>query len=114
MLKKHNRLTKKKDFDRLFQAASYKYYGNFLAVRMVANDLSYSRFGFMFSRRLCRLAVGRNLIRRRLAALIRQDLSRLKPGYDIVILLLVKQRSIKLVDLQAELAEAWKRLKLIV
>ena len=114
MLKKQFRLTKRKDFDRLFQAGSYKYYGNKLAVRLIANGLSYNRFGFMISRRLCRLAVGRNLIRRRLAALIRQDYPKLQSGYDVVVLLLIKQPAIKLTDLQEELTEAWKRLRIIV
>lgn len=114
MLKKQNRLTKKKDFDQLFQKAEGKYYGNILGVRVVANKLAYNRFGFMISRRLCRLAVGRNLTRRRLAMLIRQDLPRFKTGYDIVVLVLAKQKTIKLADLQAELVVAWKRLKLIV
>ena len=114
MLKKQFRLTKKKDFDRLFQAGSQKYYGNKLAIRLANNDLSYNRFGFMISRRLCRLAVGRNLIRRRLAALIKQDYPKLQPGHDMVILLLTKQSTIKSADLQEELTEAWKRLRIIV
>ncbi len=114
MLKKQFRLTKKKDFDRLFQAGSHKYYGNKLAVRLVANGLNYNRFGFMISRRLCRLAVSRNLIRRRLAALIRQDWPNLQSGYDVVVLLLSKQSAVKLTDLQEELTEAWKRLRIIV
>ena len=114
MLKKQFRLTKKKDFDRLFQADSHKYYGNKLAVRLAANGLSYNRFGFIISRHLCRLAVGRNLIRRRLAAVIKQDYRKLQPGYDIVILLLTKQPTIKLSDLQEELTKAWKRLRIIV
>ena len=46
MLKKQYRLTKKKDFDRLFQAADTKYYGKLVGVRIVANGLNYNRFGF--------------------------------------------------------------------
>ena len=114
MLKKQNRLTKKKAFDRLFQNSQAKYYGNLIGVRLVANDLSYNRVGFMISKRLCRLAVGRNLIRRRLAAMVRQDLPQLKPGYDIVILLLAKQPSADFAELRRELSESWKRLRLRV
>ena len=113
MLKKQFRLTKKKDFDRLFQVDSQKYYGNNLAVRLVNNDLGYNRFGFIISRRLCRLAVNRNLMRRRLAVAIKQG-PQLQPGYDIVILLINKQTSIKLIDLQEELTKAWKKLRIIV
>lgn len=114
MLKKQNRLTKKKAFDRLFQNSQAKYYGNLIGVRMVTNALSYNRFGFMIGKKFCRLAVGRNLIRRRLAASVRQDLPRLKTGYDVVILLLAKQQSLSFVELRQELSEAWKRLRLIV
>lgn len=114
MLKKQLRLTKKKDFDHLFQAVNYKYYGDKLAVRLAANGLNYNRFGFIISRRLCRLAVNRNLIRRRLVALIKQDYHKLQPGYDIVVLLLTKQSINKVADLQEELTKAWKRLRIIV
>lgn len=114
MLKKQNRLTKKKDFSRLFKEAQAKYYGKLIGVRLVINDLNYNRFGFMIGRRRCRLAVGRNLIRRRLAALTRQDLPRMATGYDVVVLIIANQPVFKITELQQELAEAWKRLKLIV
>lgn len=114
MLKKHNRLTKKNDFNRLFKAAQAKYYGKLIGVRLVANELGYNRFGFMVGRRCCRLAVGRNLIRRRLSVLTRRDLPKMIVGYDVVVLIIANQPVFKLIELQQELTEAWKRLKLIV
>jgi ribonuclease P protein component len=114
MLKKQNRLTKRKDFDRLFHNCQAKYYGNLLGVRLVANNLSYNRFGFMVGHRFCGQAVGRNLVRRRLSALVRQDLPQLKTGYDVVVLMLAKQLPAGYIELRQELLEAWKRLKLIV
>ena len=80
MLKKQNRLTKKKDFDRLFRSAEAKYYGKLLGVRIVANGLDYNRFGFVVSRRYCHLAVERNLIRRRLATIVEENLSKMEQG----------------------------------
>ncbi|HNW55459.1 MAG TPA: ribonuclease P protein component [bacterium] len=114
MLKKNNRLTKKKDFDRLFQLEQAKYYGNVLGVRIAKNQLKYNRFGIIISKKLCRLAVGRNRVRRQISSLIRQDLDKLQPGFDVVILIIDKQTKNNRQFFQKELQEAWKRLKIIV
>ncbi|HPD07866.1 ribonuclease P protein component [Patescibacteria group bacterium] len=114
MLKKQNRLTKKKDFDRLFRSAEAKYYGKLLGVRIVANGLDYNRFGFVVSRRYCHLAVERNLIRRRLATIVEENLSKMVGGHDIVIVVIAPWPLLKFIDLRQELINAWKKLKLIV
>lgn len=75
MLKKNNRLTKKKDFERLFQLGSVKYYGDILGVRIIANQLNYNRVGIIVSKKMCRLAVNRNRLRRQISTLIHQSLA---------------------------------------
>ncbi|OQC54991.1 MAG: ribonuclease P [Parcubacteria group bacterium ADurb.Bin016] len=114
MLKKQYRLTRKKDFDRLFQAAEAKYYGKLVGVRMVASGLNYNRFGFIVSRRYCRLATERNLIKRRLASIVKENLSKMVKGYDIAIVVIAPCPLLKFDDLKQELIKAWGKLKLIV
>ncbi len=114
MLKKNNRLTKKKDFERLFQQGQAKYYGNVLGVRIIANQLSYNRFGIIVSKKMCRLAVNRNRLRRQISTLIRQDLDKLQTGFDVVVLIIAKKTDNNFLLIRNELTEAWKRLKIIV
>jgi len=114
MLKKNNRLTKKKDFERLFQLGSVKYYGDILGVRIIANQLNYNRFGIIVSKKMCRLAVNRNRWRRQISTLIRQDLNKLQTGFDVVVLVIAKKADNNFGLIQNELIEAWKRFKIIV
>jgi ribonuclease P protein component len=51
-------------------------------LRAVPNALSYSRFGFVISRRVSTHAVDRNKIRRRLREIVR--LGSVKPGFDVL------------------------------
>ncbi len=47
------------------------------------NGLSYSRFGFSVSKRIGK-AVIRNKVRRRLREVMRQHLTRIQPGWDVL------------------------------
>ena len=114
MLKKNNRLTKKKDFERLFQLGVVKYYGDILGVRIITNQLKYNRVGIIVSKKMCRLAVNRNRLRRQISTIIRQDLGKLQTGFDIVVLIVAKKADNNFELIQNELAEAWKRFKIIV
>jgi len=114
MLKKQYRLTKKKDFDRPFQAADTKYYGKLVGVRIVANGLNYSRFGLVVSRRYCRLATERNLIKRRLASIVKENLPKIVKGYDMVIIVIAPWPLLKFNNLKQELIKILEKLELIV
>jgi len=114
MLKKQYRLTKKKDFDRLFQAADTKYYGKLVGVRIVANGLNYNRFGLVVSRRYCRLATERNLIKRRLASIVEENLPKMVKGYDMVIIVIAPWPLLKFNNLKQELIKILEKLELIV
>ena len=91
-----------------------KYYGKLVGVRVAVNGLNYNRFGFIVSRRYCRLATERNLIKRRLASIVKENLSKIVKGYDIAIVVIAPWPLLKFNDLEQELIKAWKKLKLIV
>jgi len=51
MLKKENRLKKKKDFEKVFkEGKSFK--NNFLIVKINENNLNFPRFGFVVSKKV--------------------------------------------------------------
>jgi ribonuclease P protein component len=56
-----------------------------VAIGVLPNGLDHNRFGFIVIRQLGS-AVSRNRIKRRLRAVIRQQLDDLWPGYDIVVI----------------------------
>ena len=85
MLPKENRLTKKKAFDQLLKEGQ-AHFSQTLVLKLIKNNLSISRFGFIISKKIAKKAVIRNKLKRRLREIIRKDISQLKGGYDIVII----------------------------
>ena len=85
MLPKENRLTKKKDFERVFrQGKGLK--EEFLVIKALDNNLSVSRFGFIVSKKISKKAVLRNKIKRRLRELAQMKLNQIRQGIDIVVI----------------------------
>ncbi len=83
MLKKANRIRKDKEFDRIFKAGQ-SFYGNNFGLRVAKNGLDKDRFSIMISTKVSKKAVIRNHIRRQIREIIRQEMSRMNVGYDIV------------------------------
>ena len=83
MLPKPNRLTKKKDFERVIKQGK-GVGGVFLILKFVKQGLSENRVGFVVSKKISNKAVVRNKVKRRLREAVRMSLSNLKPGYDLV------------------------------
>ncbi|HUZ78574.1 MAG TPA: ribonuclease P protein component [Chloroflexota bacterium] len=83
MLSKPNRLTNKRDFDRVF-AAERATYHPLCTLRAARNELSVSRFGIVCGKRVGG-AVVRNRVRRRLRHQVRRLLVDTAPGWDILL-----------------------------
>ncbi len=76
------RLRQSKDFARLRQEGRV-YRHPFLVLSVAPNDLSHNRYGFVTSKHLGN-AVKRNRVRRLLREAIRHLHPRLRPGFDVV------------------------------
>lgn len=85
MLPKKHRLTKKKDFGRVFKQGKH-YQQDFISLKINKNNLEFSRFGFIVGLKISKKAVVRNKIRRRLSEIIRLKFKQISSGFDIVIL----------------------------
>ena len=83
MLKKQFRIRKQKDFENVFSKGRYVS-EKFLTLKVVGNDLAYSRFGFIISNKVSKKAVERNRSKRLLRESIRLMQSRIKPKVDFV------------------------------
>jgi ribonuclease P protein component len=78
------RIRKNEEFQKIRKEGS-SYSNELLVLCMLANQLSYSRFGFSVSGRLGG-AVVRNRIKRRLREAMRLRMAKIQPGWDIVII----------------------------
>jgi len=87
MLSKENRLKRKKDFERVFKERK-KFKEDFLLLKFISNNLNQSRFGIIISQRISKKATLRNKIKRRLRALLRLRLPKIKKGIDVVLVAL--------------------------
>lgn len=83
MLPKKNRLTKKKDFDQVFEKGRSVYSGS-LGLRFLKNGQKFNRFGILVSTKVSKSAVARNLLKRRIRVIIKSHNPQLKQGYDCV------------------------------
>jgi ribonuclease P protein component len=81
-----NRLRKKKDIDNVLRNKSSKSAAvSFLSVRFLANELPYSRIGFVVSKKISKKAVIRNKVKRRLREISRNIIKDFEKGFDIVV-----------------------------
>lgn len=114
MLPKVNRLTKRKDFDNILKNGQTYFSPSFI-FKLQKNNLTVNRFGFIISKKISKKAVLRNLLKRRLREIIRQQLVKLKPGYDIIIIIKKKTEvlSKNYQQLLGEIFNLLKKAKLI-
>ncbi len=87
MLKKKNRLKRKKDFGIVFKKGKGVKEG-FLFLKHVSNGLEDSRCGIVVSRKVSKKATVRNRIKRRLRDVVAQKLREIKKGKDFVLVAL--------------------------
>ena len=84
MLPQKNRLKTDGDFKKVFSDGR-TLEGNLIKIRFLKNFKKYSRFGFIISNTFESKAASRNLIKRRLRAVVYFLLKNTKPGFDIII-----------------------------
>lgn len=57
-----------------------------LAIRVRPNQMPESRFGFVVSLRISKKATRRNRLKRQLREIVRLELPRIRPGYDVMVM----------------------------
>ncbi len=76
------------------------------------NDLGYNRFGFTAAKKI-KKAVSRNIIRRRLKEIVRQNEPNFKEGHDIVIMARVNATQSDYRSLEKSFSKLMKRKSLL-
>lgn len=108
MLKKKYRILKETKFEKKIIHTS-----PFFVLKFAKNEKSFSRFGFIVSKKTDKRAVARNRIKRQVRHYIEENIDKINPGYDILFVL-KKQIMKKTTDeINALTLEELKKLKLI-
>lgn len=85
MLPKTHRLRLKNDFDKIFRQGKF-ISRKFFTAGFAANDLSVSRMAVVVAKKVSKSAVIRNSVKRKSAEVLRLNLDKIKPGFDVVFL----------------------------
>lgn len=86
MLPRENRLTKKKEFDRVLKKGAVIQSPSFGLFFVKEDDLAPSCFGIVISNKISRLANRRNRVKRIIREALRGLLARIEPGFSFVFL----------------------------
>lgn len=84
MLPKNYRLKKRNEFDRVFKSGR-KFKEDFLLLKVVKSNFQKNRFAFLVSQKVSKKATIRNKIKRRLRAMVRIRLPKIKSEFDVVL-----------------------------
>jgi len=112
MLKKENRISLTRDFDRSFKSGR-SFYGKNLKIKAVDNNLNKNRFGILISSKVSKKAVIRNKYRRLLREIIKKELPKFLIGKDLIIVVFSQILDKKNQEIEKELREGFKNLKIL-
>jgi len=113
MISKKYRLKGETNFRNIFKKGK-KIFSQFLGLYWLENGLDISRFGIIVSLKVDKRSTRRNLLKRRLRAILRQELVNIKPGFDILILTNPKTINISFSELRNELIRLFRKAGLII
>ncbi len=111
MLKKSNRITKDKEFDRAFKTGQ-SFYTKLFGIKAADNGLESVRLGVLVSTKVSKKAVIRNKLKRQIREITRRELPALKNGKDIVIIVFQQILDKKFEEIQESLISGLKKLRL--
>ena len=83
-MKQQYRLRRNSDFQRVRRHGKF-YASPLMVLAFLRNELDHNRYGFVVSKRMGK-AVVRNKIKRRMREAIRLRTSKIKPGFDLVVI----------------------------
>lgn len=112
MLAAQYRLTKKEDWTNVMRNGSF-FRGKFVSLKVVKSGSEKKRVGFLVRKKGVKQSVIRNKVKRRLRAAVSRYAGDFEKGFDTVIM--ADQRVLEegFLELRAELAELFKKSRLI-
>lgn len=108
MLNSHNRLKRRKDFDKVFKKGK-SVFSKIIGVKALKNSTDKNRYGIIIGTKVSKSAVKRNLIKRRIRAVLREENNKLLKGYDIVIITLPEIKNADYIDISKVIYSIFKK-----
>ncbi|MEA2064727.1 MAG: ribonuclease P protein component [Patescibacteria group bacterium] len=112
MLAKKYCLKGKANFEKVFKQGS-KCFIELFGIRMLKNNLGYSRFGIIISSKISKKAVVRNKIKRRISEIFRLNLKNFRSGFDVIIICRKPILEVTYQDIEKEILSSTKKLRLM-
>jgi len=113
MLPKKHRLTKNKDFQELYKKGASVFLPPLaLRYKKIGKNKN-SRFGFVVSNKIYKKSTARNLLKRRLRAMVNNKLKQILPGFDCVITTRAKIRGKNYQQIEEDLERLFTRAKIL-
>lgn len=89
------------------------FHSPFLTLKILKKDQPQTQIGFIVSAKICRLAVGRNKLKRQLRQALKPYLTQLRSNYEIIILAKVPLKNMSFAQIQTHLQSLLKQARLI-
>lgn len=86
---------------------------NIVVLKVKANNLEYSRFGFIISKKVAKSAVERNRTKRLIRSCVESVFDQLKPGYDSLFIIRRNLNELKQQEINAEISALLTKSSLI-
>ena len=112
MLPKENRITKDKEFQKVYRKGEF-FGTKLIHFKYMRNNLPNTRVGFVIGKKVHKSAVRRNLLKRRMRAVFRLNLAKIKPGYDIAVIAKPGAIELDYEEIEKNLLFALKKIKLM-
>lgn len=112
MFLRKNRLTSKKDIERVFKMGRY-FFVKDLGIKFIKNNLDYPRFACVVSNKISKKAVERNRIKRRLREILRLAIPDLPQDIDLVVFTRPGIKEIDYHEMEARIHACLKKLWLL-
>lgn len=110
MLPRVKKIYLNKDFERAFKTGR-SIYGRFLGVKIIKNDLDYSRFGLILGLKIDKSAVNRHRLKRLVFTALESKAKKLPFFSDCVIIALPSIKTAQLVDIETDFENIFSKIR---
>ncbi|MCH7492107.1 ribonuclease P protein component [Patescibacteria group bacterium] len=113
MLPQHSRITKQADWHHIHRRGMVTQSKD-LVLKKVRNELKRSRFGIIVGTKVSKRATERNLIKRRIRAIIAAHSDKVKDSFDIIFITRPSIKGKKYTELEEQIKYLFTRAKLFI
>lgn len=112
MLPKENRLKKEKEFETVFKGGR-AVKGSNIFLKYLANGTDKTKVGFVVSKKVSKLAVERNKIKRRMREVVRLKKKEIKEGLSIIFIALPSINNVEYGEIKKDIENLFNKGELI-